>query len=336
MGYELATKLHYIKGNVIFHAFPIQPSFKWLKAGGIFALFKEKRKLEQLSGIWSILSENITPSTDDLLDEKRQTVLIAAYGLDMVNRLKNQLSAAEYARLYRLWHNARIAAEAISAFVEIVILYFKQMEAGQGSEKLKNFIQKKESEVFMPLLTNPVTENSEVKFVNGMDHDVLPTCSNNNLDEIYLKSLLKLSRMLADEFEAERAAREKWHHRAGVIDFVIPGAITDEWRCGRYMHATHAVLENGCPARWIGNQVFPNGFLELRLKGTSKQPQQLWIDGCGNFKVTINGEIRRLNIDGIVKLELPGDEELAIRFEKAGCDYPLLRAVAAVVSFKQD
>ncbi|MBR2720832.1 MAG: hypothetical protein IKB74_05790, partial [Lentisphaeria bacterium] len=54
-GLELVKKNNFIDGNVIFHQFPSAKTLKMLKAGFIFALFKEGVSLANGKEVWSIL-----------------------------------------------------------------------------------------------------------------------------------------------------------------------------------------------------------------------------------------------------------------------------------------
>lgn len=73
-GIKAVEKINFIDGNVMFHMFPLDPDMKWIKAGGIFALFKENVPLKWQSGIWSILSENNTPASRNILQEKDEAI----------------------------------------------------------------------------------------------------------------------------------------------------------------------------------------------------------------------------------------------------------------------
>lgn len=57
----MIARTNFIDGNVIFHQNPPGQDLKWLKAGGIFGVFKDHADLHMLNGIWSILSERNTP-----------------------------------------------------------------------------------------------------------------------------------------------------------------------------------------------------------------------------------------------------------------------------------
>lgn len=328
-GYQVVTKLHYIDHHLIFHQFPLQPDLKWIKAGGIFAVFKNGEHLNLLHGIWSILSEKTTPGRDFILREKSEALALAEKNLARVEKLRGELPEQEYCRLKRLWSNAVIACKAISSFVRVVCAYFDDMEAKRAGAPMMEAAILKMKELLMPLMTTP--EETPVmsgrEFVNGMDHHVF-TSAGDNLERVYLKPLLGIAHLLREEYQAEFEARKKYSALPGVIDFIVPGGITDEIRCGRFMHASHALLKDGAPGRLVGNQVFPNGYLEFLLKGDASAPQVLFLEGSGECRVTVNNQNFDCCLDNGVRLELAPAGEVHVILHKVGNQYPLIRGVA--------
>jgi hypothetical protein len=134
--------------------------------------------------------------------------------------------------------------------------------------------------------------------------------------------------MLSEEYSAEFAARTD-KELDGAVDFIIPGAITDEWRCERAMHACHAILKNGRPCRIVGNQVFPNGTLGFTLEGND-DPIVLYLKGYGSFNITVNGR-NSFNavLNGTQKFALNCTGKVHIKLSRnGGTDYPEIFAVA--------
>lgn len=327
-GYEVVTKLHYIDHHLIFHQFPLQADLKWIKAGGIFGVFKDHRKLNLLNGIWSILSERTTPGRERILREKEEALVLAEKNLARVEKLRPELSEAESLRLKRLWSNAVTAGKAIGSFVRVVCAYFDDMEAGREEAPGMEAAIASMKETLLPLMTHPEEfEVASAEFVNGMDHHVF-TVAGNDLDQVYLKPLLGIVQLLRAEYRAEFEAREKAGALPGVVDFIIPGGITDECRCGRFMHASHALLKDGRPGRLIGNQVFPNGYLECFLKGDSSTPQSLLLEGTGDCRISVNGRESECRLDDAPRIDLAPCGEVHIVLRKLGNRYPLIRSIA--------
>lgn len=65
MSYEMVTKMEFLDGNVTFHQHPVAPSFKFLKAGGMFSVFRDGSDLHMKRGGTSfavvILARILTP-----------------------------------------------------------------------------------------------------------------------------------------------------------------------------------------------------------------------------------------------------------------------------------
>ena len=148
------------------------------------------------------------------------------------------------------------------------------------------------------------------------------------ISQVYPAPLRTLSKMLAEEFAAEISARRD-KDLDGAIDFIIPGAVTDEWKCERAMHACHAILKNGRPCRIVGNQVFPNGTLGFTLEGNDK-PMVLYLNGYGSVNVVINGtESFHANLNGPEEFALNGKGKIHIKLARSGgTDYPEIFAAA--------
>jgi hypothetical protein len=117
----------------------------------------------------------------------------------------------------------------------------------------------------------------------------------------------------------------------------------DDFRVHRFMHAAHAPLLDGRPARVAGNRVFPNGFIECRLTVPSRGKFLLVVKGAPSkskgFRLTVNGKTTDVlygeNGTFEHRAELPAgvagvDRFLDIRIQKSGTNYPWIHSVAAV------
>lgn len=281
-GLEAILKMNYIHGNVIFHQTPPRASFKYFKAGGFFSNFAENVPLKYNSGIWGILSENTTGTRKELLREKEEALLLAKDGLEKVKGLEKELSGEEFARLDTFWNNLVCAAQCILTYCRCTAAYFESMEAKdpQGV-KLKESIA--EGEKVFASFTKEKTARED--FFNGLERGLFVV--KKNIQDVYPVPLRALCEMLPEEYEAEFKARNDEKYKEAA-DLVITGGICDEWRCERKMHACHAVLENGVISRIVGNQVFPNGTLEIVMKGQKDSCHTLKIRGEGKVSLKVN------------------------------------------------
>ena len=324
-GYECVVKLCYIDKNLIFHQFPLQADYKWIKAGGIFGVFANNVKLNQLWGIWSIISSQDTPGRTKILQEKNEAKAIAMTGLIQVQKLRDKLPMDDYVRLERLWSNAVTATAAISAWIKCIACYFDDMEAKLAHPvTLHAAIDQLKAEIVPLLHDKNIGTATTTEFVNGMGHNVFHEVAD-NLDSVYLKPLLALSELLLVEYQAEFDSRAKYTNYPGVIDLIIPGAITDDWRCGRYMHASHALIKNGEPARYVGNQVFPNGFIEVKFVYAG----ELTIVGEGTgLLLTLNEEAPfEVKFDIKHEIVINISANALLKIQKCSSDYPLIKAL---------
>ena len=162
--------------------------------------------------------------------------------------------------------------------------------------------------------------------INGLEHRL--TEYRRSIEEICIEPLAAICQELLKEFPAEYNAREKF--LTGCEDGIITGGISDDWRIVRYMHASHAFLHNGLPARWAGNRVFPNGFMEMELKRGDELLIHGAIEDTRKFTLVCDGERIEAEFDdnGVFSMPLPkSDRPVSIRLEKNGVCYPLFHAV---------
>ena len=315
----MVCKTYFIDGHVLFHG---NYCMKYLKAGFIFALFGEAgRTLANGRGIWSILTDKKTPGRAAILEEKEQAVRLADQGLALLKSLN--LPADDYR--HRLWKNAVIVTRAVRELVRCIAAYFDDMEQKDADfPNLKVQVSASLKEVDR-LAGHPV-ETIKREFVNGMEHRLKEV--NRTIEELVIEPLAAICRELLEEFPAEYAAKEKF--LIDCEDGIIIGGITDDWRIVRYMHASHAILHNGLPARWAGNRVFPNGFIEMELK----RGEGLFIYGdpgeTRKFSLICDGKRIAAAFDDngifIMPLQLER-KKVSVRFEKDGSVYPVLYAV---------
>ena len=326
-GFELVKRTHYIDGNVIFHMFPLDGSMKWLKAGGIFALFKNGVKLEALSGIWSILSDKSTPGRDRIRKEKAEAVELAENGLKKIRELKDKLQEEEFLITEKAWKNAVVAANAVKAFCDCACSYFDDMEANKPDyPSLKQAVAAGKS-ICKKLLSNPAAGFAKKQSSDAIEHHAFSIVK--DIDSVYTNPVMLLLDGLEEEYQAEFAAGKEFRDNMKTVDFAICGGITDEWRIGRYMHGSHSFLREGIPGRTVGNRVFPNGFIKIKLKGPGTIKVKGNKEASSGFKITVNGKETdcSYNKNGYATVETAG-QEIEVKIEKSGTKYPEINAVA--------
>jgi hypothetical protein len=142
-------------------------------------------------------------------------------------------------------------------------------------------------------------------------------------------------------YAAEFRARKQWASVEGVIDFAICGGITDEWRLTRYMHSSGVAIEEGVPMRLVANAVFPNGFLEYRLRTEPGRKNELLIQlhaPGGGVRVVLDGKstvVEPASSTGLETVCVPitGTSrcEVRVRLEKPAKRLPQVAAVGVRV-----
>ena len=322
LGWEMVCKTYFIDGHVLFHG---NYCMKYLKAGFVFALFaKGHRTLANGRGVWSILTDRLTPGRDAVLAEKEEAVALADRGLALLKT--TGLPAGDWR--HRLWKNAVVITRAVRELVRCIAAYFDDMEEAQADfPRLKAQVAASQQE-FDRLAGHPLAAVRR-EFVNGMEHRVREV--NCSLEEVVLEPLSTICRELLDEFPAECRARQQF--LSGCVDGIVTGGLADDWRIVRAMHASHAILSNGLPSRWAGNRVFPNGFIEMELKRGDKLLVYGDATETRDFTLTCDGSRVDATMDGngLFSMPLPpGDKNVVIRLEKRGKVYSRFYAVTTV------
>ena len=319
--FELIKKVHYVNRNLIFHGFPPKPALKLLKAGGYFAVFAEKKPLAALEGVWSVQYKETTPLHSEIIAEKQEAVEIARKGLETAKRLAPQLSPEWSSRILRLWNNAVIASEALLCLAENTVDYFEFMAELRAPEEYANAVRQRSSH----LLTNTPKDEP---FINGISHHVFPL-KPVSVESVYIDGISGLNGSLIEEYGAEYKARQLWQSRTDVVDFVLPGTVCDDWMCERNMHAAYGVIENGMPGRYVGNQVFPNGYIEFDLKG---EGDRIELQGMGRINIEIDGVVKTVEMTAgqgsVVEFPAAGKTLRRCRLTKSGKEYPWILGVS--------
>ena len=336
-GFELIKKTNFIDGNVTFHQFPSQYTTKYLKAGFIFAVFKNNVDLANGRGVWSILHQNRTPGRDAILKEKEEACTIAEKALKLLAALPVEPGwEAEYLWRKRVWQNAHVASTAFLWLCKIICAYFDDMESGnENAAKLNDAVTCGKAE--LSRLAGYDLSQANIKntgFVNGLDKHLFFAAS--DVETIYLKPFYAIFGLLQEEYAVEFSMRKKYTNNA--FDSIICGVITDEWRICRYMHASHVSQENGEFFRYAGNTVFPNGYIEMTLNCPAKAGKLLIYGDTAEtdkFVAEINNSgktIASFDRNGTAELAIPsGHKTVKVRLSKApGIHYPRFRAITTV------
>ena len=335
-GFEFVKKNNFIDGNVIFHQFPSAKTLKMLKAGFIFALFKNGVDLSNGSGVWSILSGNKTPGRDAILEEKRQAVQIADEGCAFLDALP-VVAGFEKELEWRKdrWHNAAIAGRAFYELCKIVCAYFDDMESGDADGKtLRPAVKAGMAELSRMAgfdLKDEIIDREN--FVNGLGQHLFRRFDDTL--ETYLKPFYAIFDLINKEFDIEFAMRKKYG--TGAYDCIICGGISDEWRIKRYMHAGYVTVNDGEICRFAGNTIFPNGYLEMTLKCPADGGTLVLFGDTAetaNFTLTVDGVSRELSFDAENKACMPieaGRDSIKISLTKSsGAYFPRFRAACTM------
>lgn len=306
---EMVRNMHFIASNLTFHSFPVRPDFKFVKAGGVFSVYRENSDLSAAKDMWAILDGMPTPTHEQILSEKAKGVAAAVAGLQTVEKLKGRMSGEEYRRQHRAFSIAVKAARALEAYTKCVVAYFKDM-ADSLDEPRRLAAESAAAVKTIESMMNNVAEDGRGKNTYFM------LDAGDNVDRIYLAGLRFFCRELLREYSLERAQRRALE-RPDVYDFVIPGGIYDDNRVCRTMHGAYAVTTPTHVVRSAGNPIFPNGTITVELKAPADAEIVVELD-----RALGAGECR------LDKTWAGGKWKVVIG--KRGREYPAVMSVAAV------
>jgi hypothetical protein len=345
-GIEMAKKTQFIDGHVIFHAFPIQPDLKWIQACGILSVFTPSKSLHVHPHMWGILPDRITPSRASLLREKDEAVEFADQGWADVTRLRDRLSSVEFDIAERGWRNATVASRAVRAWCRCVCAYFEDMEAGAaGHARLDRAVTAAFPELRAYSSETPGALAVATSMATSGVHeygDIGPV--EDNVDAAYVRPIFRHLALLAKHYEAEFCERTRWRQRPGIFDFVVCGGFIDDLRVDRSMHASHARLVNGRPARFAGNRVFPNGYMDFSL-ALPEARARLVILGDPEverrFRLTIGGQTREAEFSSAGEYECEisttgGPKSIDFRIQKLASEYPAIFGAGVIFQKTQN
>ncbi|MBQ2631484.1 MAG: right-handed parallel beta-helix repeat-containing protein [Kiritimatiellae bacterium] len=323
--FDMAKALEFVDGNVTFHQHPAAPNFKFIKAGGVFSVFRDDADLHMATRLWGLLADRKTPGRGWILAEKEKAVKLAEEGLAAVEGLKGRLDGAEYERQHRAWSTAVKAARATRAFARCAAAYFEDMDmCNDEPAELADAVKAADVEI-SAMMANPAagTEGFNVKHSEAVGA---------NLDRVYFIPLRWLCREFLNEYRAERKVRRALEGRGDVADFVVAGGIYDDNRCDRQMHGAYTELKDGVPVRWVGNAIFPNGTLAVEFDAKKGDTVEIALAPQGAQEVSLSaggGEWRRLAAEGgVARTQLGTEGKVRVEIGKSGAAFPGVVSVA--------
>ena len=324
--FEMVSSMEFVDGNVTFHQHPVAPSFKFLKAGGVFSALRDGSDLHMAKRLWGMQAGKRTPGRKRILAEKDRAVSLAQEGLATIEGLKGRLSPEEFQRQHRAWSCACKATVATREFFRCACAYFDDMEMGRRDPVTLKDCQSAER-CISAMMNNPAAgvEGLNVKHSEAVGAD---------LDRVYFIPLRWLCREFLNEYAAERRVRAELEARNEVVDFVVPGGIYDDGRVDRPMHGSYPEIVEGKPVRWVGNSIFPNGtiIVEFDVREGDVVELALASGGSDAIRIAENGGLARSfkATEGVVRNLLASRGKTRVEIAKDGKGHPGVVSIALV------
>ena len=325
--FEMVSSMEFVNGNVTFHQHPVAPSFKFLKAGGVFSALRDGSDLHMAKRLWGMQDGKRTPGRKRILAEKDRAVSLAQEGLATIEGLKRRLSPEEFKRQHRAWSCACKATVATREFFRCACAYFDDMEMGRRDPVTLKDCQAVAERCISAMMNNPAAGvgGLNVKHSEAVGAD---------LDRVYFIPLRWLCREFLNEYAAERRVRAELEARNEVADFVVPGGIYDDGRVDRPMHGSYPEIVEGKPVRWVGNTIFPNGtiIVEFDVREGDAVEVALASGGSDAIRLSENGGPARSfkATEGVVRHLLESRGKTRVEIAKDGKGHPGVVSIALV------
>lgn len=274
MGFDVAAKIQCVDRHVAFHQNPVAPTFKFIKAGGIFSIFRDGRDLHSVRDLWGVLPDRPLPGRKAILAEKDEAVRIVEEAQGILASVSERLAPDERSRQRRAWRNARAAALSVRAFTHCAAAYFDDMDARLDDPTTLRRAVVEAERTIEPMMTNPQAGVSDF----DLEHS---RAIGQDLDRVYFAPFRWLCREFLNEYRIERAMRRKFEAEPDVVDFVLPGGIYDDNRVARAMHGAYPETKADRVVRHVGNRIFPNGTVTVELKATAEADVEVTLDPDG-------------------------------------------------------
>ena len=286
--FGIAKKTFYLDEHLISHWHFI--NFEMSKWCWLYGLFKPGEKLYRTRAEWAILSHKTTPSWQDIIEEKDTAIAMIDGCLKELETVKSEIHAEAYEQLQKGFQNFLIIAKAYRQLFKLIIAYLRTIQDnGQGVETF----QHEKAEAYS-LIDNIATDFGE-NFFGGLVGDFRKI-----VDNIFIELDIEL------QITRDNNADES------IVDWVLCGGISHEWRVRKTTHNSHVYREGNIIYRLAGNNVLADGFFEYELDVTKGEGalKIFWGD-TGEIRecmLSINGKAQKLSegdINGFQWIEVP-------------------------------
>jgi len=300
--FEIAKKTFYLDGHLQSHwGFPDFSMSKWSR---LYGLFKPNEKLYRTKDKWAIQSDKTTPSWSQIIKEKDEAISLISECMITIENARMAIPNEAYEMLKTGFEDFLAIARTYRQYFEMIMAYLDAVasEASPGT-----------------------------KFKNEKDQclQLSEDIENNRSDEFYdhlPRKIREIAQQMAEELEIEIRVREANTHNPSVVDWVLCGGISHEWRVSKHTHGSKVFRDQDIIYREAGNQVIADGYFEYDMTAPAGSSilKILWGDTgeVREGRLVIDGETQIVsegNNNGFVWLEVPlkFDKEQSVRIRIA-------------------
>jgi hypothetical protein len=300
--FEIAKKTFYLDGHLQSHwGFPDFSMSKWSR---LYGLFKPHEKLYRTKDEWAIQSHKTTPSWSKIIKEKDEAINLISECIFAIKKARAHIPNTAYEMLTTGFEDFLTVARAYRHCFKMIMAYLDAVESKNSpGAKFEN----------------------EKKQCLQLSKDIANSRSDEFYDQLPEK-LTEIAQQMAEELEIEIRVREANMHDPSVVDWVLCGGISHEWRVSKQTHGSKVFRDQDIIYREAGNQVIADGYFEYDMKVPAGKStiKMLWGD-TGDIRegrLVIDGEtqiVSKGNNNGFVWLEVPlkFDEEQSVKIRIA-------------------
>ncbi len=279
--FDIVKKTFYLDQHLQSHC--QFPDFEMLKWARFFGYFKEGEPLSRTEDEWGIISNRISPTWEQIIAEKDQAIREIQNCLDDVEKARSSISKDAYEYLIDGFAKFMAIAKAFRQLCSLTIAYLKVIHS-DGADRDK-FVAEKESTVAL-------AREIEHSFGPGFFGSTPKMLADHSAQSVGTL-LAGIAEQMACELDIELAIQTSSDNDPLIVDWVLCGGISDEWRVRKQTHSSWAHRENDIIHRLAGNRIMADGFFEYDLKAPAGPSLLCLLWGY-------NGEKRQgyLDIDG--------------------------------------
>jgi hypothetical protein len=215
-----------------------------LKWSRFFGYFKEGEPLRRANLEWAIISNRISPKWEEIIADKDKAISMIQTCLDDLTKSRQNIKKEACVYLFDGFRKFMVLAKAYRILCTMSIAYLRVLSSGTNG--MNSFIKEKNSAIALA---------AEIEQAFGADfYGNMPKLLADNAEQ------------MARELEIELAVHRFNKNNKNIVDWVLCGGISFEWRVHKSTHGSWVYRDYDIIYRLAGNEIFADGFFEYEMQ----------------------------------------------------------------------